>query len=64
LRVAVVLVVIAEQMEKSVNGQMGKVVIERLVFGDRLARGGLVGDDDITDIWGCRPRFARRGGRE
>ena len=63
-RVAVVLVVITEQMEKSVNGEMGEVVVERFALGDRLARHGLVGDDDVTDIWGRGSRFARGGGGE
>ena len=59
-RVAVVFVVIAEQMQKPVNGEMREMVPERLAFGHRLARDGLIGDDDVTDIWGRGPRFAGR----
>ena len=61
--VAVVLVVIAEQMQKSVDGEVGEMMAERLALGDRLARGRLIGDDDVTDIWGGRadlPPFAAR----
>ena len=50
--VAVVLVVIAEQMQKSVDGEVGKMVAERLALGGRFAGGRLIGDDDVTDIWG------------
>ena len=32
-RVAVVLVVIAEQMQKSMDGEMGEMVVERLALG-------------------------------
>ena len=54
LRIAVVLVVIAQQMEKSMDGKMREMMVERLALGDRLARDGLIGDDDVADIWGAR----------
>ena len=58
--VAVVLVVIAEQMQKPMNGEMGEMMVERLAFGRRLPRDRLVGDDDVAEIWGRGRRFARR----
>ena len=52
--VAIVLVVVAQQVQKSMDGEMGEVMVERLAFGGRLARDRLIGDDDVTDIWGGR----------
>ena len=57
--VAVVLVVITEQMQKSVDGEVGQMVVERLALGNRLAGGSLVRDNDVPDIWG-RPAICRR----
>jgi hypothetical protein len=39
-------------MEKSMDGEMREMMVERLALGDRLARDGLIGDDDVADIWG------------
>ena len=55
--VAVVLVVIAEQVQKPVDGEVGQVVAERLALGLRLAGGRLIGDDDVTNIWDRRAGF-------
>ena len=41
LGIAVVLVVIAQQMEKSMDGKMREMMVERLALGDRLPRDGL-----------------------
>ena len=42
------------------DGKMREMMVERLALGDRLPRDGLIGDDDVADIWGRGPRFARR----
>ena len=41
------------------DGEMREMMVERLALGDRLPRDGLIGDDDVADIWGCGPAFAR-----
>jgi len=43
-------VVIAKEMQESVNGEMGEMVVERLAFGLGFAGRGPVGDDDVADM--------------
>ena len=51
-------------MQKSMHGQMGEMVRERLAVGDGLARGGLVGDDDVAEYDGGALPPVRRCGRK
>src|SRR5882757_10025860 len=47
--VGVVLVIVADQMQKAVHGEMTEVMIERLCFFIRLFPRRLVGDRDIAE---------------
>ena len=49
VRVGVVLVVVAEQVEESVDDHMGKMVAQALAFGLRFPRHRLVGDHDVAE---------------
>src|SRR4051812_37042210 len=42
-------VIVAKQMKKSMNREMGEMMVERFVFFGRFARGRLVGDGDIAE---------------
>ncbi len=55
--VAIVLVVMAEQVQKPVDGEVGQVVAEWLALGRRLAGGRLIGDDDVAIILDRRSLF-------
>ena len=49
LRLAVVLVVVAEQMQETVHRKMGEMVANGLAFGPDFARDRLVGDRDVAE---------------
>ena len=42
-------VIVAEQMQHTVHDQMGGMIAKRNAKLTRLALGGLIGDDDVTD---------------
>ena len=47
--VAIVFMIVADQMQETVHRQMAEMVVERLLFVIRLAAGGLVGDGDVAE---------------
>ena len=51
--------VVAQEMQKPMHGEMGEMVLERLALGVRLARDGLVGDHDVAEYGERGLRLAR-----
>ena len=55
------LVIVAQQVEKSMHGEMGEMMVERLALGRGLARDGLVGDRDVAERFAApAPRLPAR----
>ena len=49
-RLPFVLVVVADQMQKTMHGKMGKMMSEGFALAPRLARYGFVGQHDIAEM--------------
>src|SRR3954468_11619693 len=49
LGIIVVFVVVADQMQKAMHGQMAEMVVERFLFVVGLAAGGLIGDRNVAE---------------
>ena len=60
LGVVVRFVIVAQEMEKAMDRQVGDMVAERLVLGGGLAGRGLVGNRDVAE-GACRDRAGYRG---
>ena len=50
-RLLVTLVVVADQMQEPMDGKVGDMMGERLVFAARLARDGLIGKHDVAEMF-------------
>src|SRR6202012_4302178 len=64
LGLAVRFVIVSQKVEKAMQRQVGEVMVERLAFRARLARRGLVGDDDVAKVAGGAAARRRRRERE
>src|ERR1700730_14590588 len=50
LRVGVFVVIVSDEVQKTMHRQMGKMMRERLALGTGFASDGLVGQDDVAEV--------------